>query len=87
MLWFAWVGGTAVGVLAGRAIGDTGKFGLDGAFAALFVALLATQVRSRSRLVVALAGAGLAAALVPVTAPGVPIIAATAAVVVGVRGR
>jgi branched chain amino acid efflux pump len=85
MLWFAWVGGTAVGALAGQAIGDTSKFGLDGAFAALFVALLATQLQSRPRVAVAVAGASIATALIPVAAPGIPIIAATAAVLVGVR--
>jgi 4-azaleucine resistance transporter AzlC len=84
-LWFAWVGGTAVGAFAGQAIGDTGKFGLDGAFAALFVALLATQLTSRPRIAVAVAGAAIAAALIPFTPPGIPIIAATGAVVIGWR--
>lgn len=84
-LWFAWVGGTAVGALAGQAIGDPSAFGLDGAFAALFVALLTTQLRSRSRVAVAVAGAAIAAALIPLTPPGVPIIAATAAVALGWR--
>jgi 4-azaleucine resistance transporter AzlC len=85
MLWFAWVGGTAVGAIAGQAIGDTAKFGLDGAFAALFVALLATQIRSRSRTVVAVLGAAIAAVLIPLTPPGTPIIVATSAVLVGLR--
>jgi len=85
MLWFAWVGGTALGALVGQAIGDTSKFGLDGAFAALFVALLATQLRSRSRVVVAVVGAAIAAVLIPFTPPGMPIIAATAAVLLGLR--
>lgn len=85
VLWVAWVGGTALGAIAGQAIGDTSKFGLDGAFAALFAALLATQLRSRPRVAVAIAGAAIAAVLIPFTAPGIPIIAATAAVVVGVR--
>jgi 4-azaleucine resistance transporter AzlC len=86
-LWVAWVGGTAVGALAGQAIGDTSAFGLDGAFAALFVALLATQLRGRRPAVVAVAGAAIAALLIPLTPPGVPIIAATAAVVAGAGGR
>jgi 4-azaleucine resistance transporter AzlC len=85
VLWIGWVGGTAAGAIAGQAIGDTSKFGLDGAFAALFTALLATQLRSRPRVAVAIAGAVIAAALIPLSAPGVPIIAATAAVLVGVR--
>jgi predicted branched-subunit amino acid permease len=84
-LWFAWVGGTAVGAFAGQAIGDTGKFGLDGAFAALFVALLATQLTSRPRIAVAIAGAAIAAALIPFTPPGIPIIAATGAIFLGRR--
>lgn len=85
-LWFAWVGGTAVGAFAGAAIGNTATFGLDGAFAALFVALLATQIRSRSRVVVAACGAAIAAVLIPLTPPGIPIIVATAAVLAGARG-
>jgi 4-azaleucine resistance transporter AzlC len=85
MLWIAWVGGTAIGAIAGQALGDTSKFGLDGAFAALFVALLATQIRSRSRAAVAIAGAAIAAVVFPLTPPGVPIIASTAAVLVGLR--
>ncbi|MHB8470726.1 MAG: AzlC family ABC transporter permease [Gaiellaceae bacterium] len=84
-LWFAWVAGTAVGAIAGSAIGDPNAFGLDGAFAALFLALLASQIRSRRALGAALAGAGIAAILTPFTAPGIPIVAATAAVVVGWR--
>jgi 4-azaleucine resistance transporter AzlC len=84
-LWFAWVGGTAVGALAGQAIGDPSAFGLDGAFAALFSALLAAQLRDRRRISAAVAGAAVAAALIPFTAPGVPIIVATAAVLVGWR--
>jgi 4-azaleucine resistance transporter AzlC len=84
-LWVAWVGGTAVGVLAGSAIGDTAAFGLDGAFAALFTALLAAQLRGRGPITAAAAGALIAAALIPFTPPGVPIIAATAAILLGRR--
>lgn len=85
MLWVAWVGGTAIGALVGQAIGNTSSFGLDGAFAALFVALLAAQLTDRRRIAAAVGGAGIAAVLIPYTPPGVPIIAATAAVAVGWR--
>jgi 4-azaleucine resistance transporter AzlC len=85
VLWVGWVGGTAVGALLGQAIGDPSAFGLDGAFAALFIALLATQLRGGRRVVAAAGGAGIAALLIPFTAPGVPIIAATAAVLAGWR--
>jgi branched chain amino acid efflux pump len=84
-IWFGWVGGTAVGAIAGSAIGDPSAFGLDGAFAALFVALLAAQLRARRPLAAALCGAAIAAILTPFVPPGIPIIAATAAVVVGWR--
>jgi 4-azaleucine resistance transporter AzlC len=85
-LWVAWVGGTAVGALAGQAIGDPSAFGLDGAFAALFLALLVAQLRDRRRVAAAIGGAAIAAALIPFTPAGIPIIAAAAAVVVGWRG-
>jgi 4-azaleucine resistance transporter AzlC len=85
MLWVAWVGGTAAGALAGGAIGDPSALGLDGAFAALFVALLAAQLRARRPVAAAAAGAAIAAVLIPATPPGVPIVAATAAVLVGWR--
>ena len=86
-LWVAWVGGTAVGALLGKIVGDTSALGLDGAFAALFAALLAAQLRDRRRIAAAAAGAAIALALVPFTPAGVPIIAASAAVLVGWRRR
>ena len=82
-LWVAWVGGTAVGALLGGVVSDPSAFGLDGAFAALFLALLVAQLGDRRALAAAVVGAAIAAALTPLTPPGVPIIAATAAVVVG----
>jgi branched chain amino acid efflux pump len=85
VLWLGWVGGTAVGAALGGVVGDTSKFGLDGAFAALFAALLATQLRGRLRVAAAALGALIAVVLIPLTPPGVPIIAATAAVLVGLR--
>ena len=87
LLWFAWVGGTVVGVLGGEALGDPAALGLDAAFPALFLALLVGQLRSRRAVAVALLGAGIAIALVPVTAPGIPIVAAAAAALVGLVRR
>ena len=85
LLWVGWVGGTAVGALLGQAIGHPSAFGLDGAFAALFVALLAAQLTERRRTVAAALGALIAVALIPFTPPGIPIVAATAAVLIGWR--
>src|SRR5689334_6712246 len=84
-LWLAWVSGTAVGALLGGVVGDPSALGLDGAFAALFLALLVAQLRGRRALLCALAGAATAAALTPVAPPGIPIVAATAAVLAGWR--
>jgi predicted branched-subunit amino acid permease len=56
-LYVGWVGGTAVGALAGQAIDDPAAFGLDGAFAALFTALLGAQLRGRRPIAAAAAGA------------------------------
>jgi len=85
ILWVLWVGGTAIGLALGSVIGDPSRYGIDGAFAALFVALLATQVGTRTRRTVAFLGAAIAAVLTPFTPAGVPIVVATAAVLVGWR--
>jgi 4-azaleucine resistance transporter AzlC len=78
-----WVGGTAVGVLAGDLVADPAALGLDAAFPALFLALLAGQVKERSRLVAAAGGAAIALALMPFAGPGLTIVAASLACLVG----
>ena len=78
-----WVGGTAVGALAGDLVADPASLGLDAAFPALFLALLAGQVKGRSRLLAAAGGAAIALALMPFTGPGVPIVVASLACLVG----
>jgi 4-azaleucine resistance transporter AzlC len=81
----AWVAGTAVGVMAGNLVGNPNRLGLDAAFPAMFLALLAPQLRSRRAATAALAGAAIAVVLVPLAPAGVPIIAASAACLVGLR--
>lgn len=85
LLYAAWVVGTAIGAVGGQALGDPATLGLDAAFPALFLALLVPQIRGRKPLFVALLGAAIAIALTPFAPPGVPIIAASAACLVGVR--
>ena len=85
LLYASWVSGTVVGVVAGNALGDPKDLGLDGAFPALFLALLVPQLRSRQAAVAALLAAAIALVLIPVTPPGVPIIAASAACLLGLR--
>jgi 4-azaleucine resistance transporter AzlC len=87
VLWMAWVGGTIVGAIGGEALGDPTALGLDAAFPALFLALLVSQLRSRRAVAAAVLGAGIAIALVPLTPPGVPIIAAGAAALIGLVRR
>jgi branched chain amino acid efflux pump len=87
VLYLAWVSGTAVGVLGGKALGDPKDLGLDGAFPALFLALLVPQLRARRAAAAAVLGGALALALIPVTPAGVPIVAASAACLIGLRRR
>jgi 4-azaleucine resistance transporter AzlC len=84
-LYVAWVLGTAVGVIGGGFIGDPERLGLDAAFPALFLALLVGQLRSRRAVAAALAGGGIALVLLPWTPAGVPIVAAVAGCLVGLR--
>jgi 4-azaleucine resistance transporter AzlC len=85
----AWIGGTIVGVLGGDFIGNPERLGLDVIFPAFFLTLLAEELRSASRsaraVIVALIAAVLALILVPFAPPGVPVIAACAAALLGLR--
>ena len=82
-----WVGGTAVGAIAGSGIGDPEKLGLDALYPAFFLALMINELRSRRAKAVALAGALIALALVPFTPPGVPVLAASLATLIGLVRR
>ena len=82
-----WVGGTALGVLFGDILGDPETLGLDAAFPALFLALLATQLVSRRAVLAALAGGLVALVLLPVAPPGVPVIAASVVCFAGLARR
>jgi predicted branched-subunit amino acid permease len=81
----AWVLGTIAGVLAGGVITDPRSLGLDAVFPAFFLALLVVELqRPGARLVSAIA-AVVTLALIPVAPPGVPIIAAALAALIGLR--
>jgi 4-azaleucine resistance transporter AzlC len=86
LLYLGWNAGTAAGVLAGDSLTDPSTLGLDAAFPALFLALLAPLVRSaydRTPALAAMLGAGIALVLTPVTPAGLAVIAATAACLLG----
>jgi predicted branched-subunit amino acid permease len=83
-----WNLATAVGAVAGEAVGDPRTFGLDAAVGAAFLALLRPRLRDRRNTVVAVLAAAVALSLVPATAPGVPVLAAGGvALLVGVLAR
>lgn len=79
----AWVVGTLVGVLAGSRIGEPERFGLDVVFPAFFLVLLAEELREPESRAAAAVGGLIALALIGLTPPGVPVIAACAAVLIG----
>ena len=87
VLYAAWVGGTAVGVAGGETLGDPKDLGLDGAFPALFLALLVPQLVGARERVAALLGGGIALVLIPFTPAGVPIVAASVACLLGIGRR
>lgn len=80
-----WVLGTIAGALAGQAIGDARTLGLDAIFPAFFLGLLAVELRRRDAPPVAVLGAAIALVLIPVAPAGVPIVAAAAAALLGLR--
>ena len=83
LLYLAWVAGTAIGAVGGQALGDPKTLGLDAAFPALFLALLLPQLRNRRTILAAVLGGAIALALIPLVPAGVPIIAASAACLIG----
>jgi 4-azaleucine resistance transporter AzlC len=76
LLFIGWNLGTVAGAVAGQVLGNPQDLGLDAIFPAVFLALLAPQLRSADSRRVALAGGLVALALVTFAPAGVPIIAA-----------
>ncbi len=71
-----WNAATLLGALAGTALGDPRRYGLDAAVGAAFLALLWPQLRGRRPLAVGVVAAALALLLVPHSPAGVPVLAA-----------
>jgi predicted branched-subunit amino acid permease len=67
---------TLAGALAGSALGDPKRFGLDAAASAAFVALLWPRLRARQPVAIAVVGAAVTTVLVPVIPEGLPVLAA-----------
>jgi 4-azaleucine resistance transporter AzlC len=83
-----WNLATAIGALAGDAVGDPRTYGLDAAVGAAFLALLWPRLKDRRNILVAALAAAVALSMVPLTAPGVPVLAAGGvALLVGVLAK
>jgi 4-azaleucine resistance transporter AzlC len=83
-----WNIATAIGAIAGDAVGDPRTFGLDAAVGAAFLALLWPRLHDRRNIVVAVLAAAVALSMVPLTAAGVPVLTAGGvALLVGVLSR
>jgi len=83
----AWWAGTAIGAFAGAMLGDPEALGLDAVFPAFYLALLAEEMRDRTMFASALLGGAIALVLIPFTPPGIPVVAASLAALLGVRSR
>lgn len=78
---------TLVGALAGNAMGDPARWGLDGAAVAAFLGLLWPRIRTREPAAIAVVCAVVTLIAVPLVPPGVPIlIAAVVAAGLGLAG-
>jgi predicted branched-subunit amino acid permease len=80
-----WISGTATGVLLGPVLGDPERLGLDAVFPAFFLVLLAGEAKNRRARIAAAGGAAIALALMPVAPVGTPLLAASAAALLGLR--
>jgi predicted branched-subunit amino acid permease len=81
-----WNAGTLIGAVGAQAIAGPKVLGFDAAVPAAFVALLAPMVTTRRQVVVAILGAALALATLPLLPIGFPVlIVAIAVIIVGAR--
>lgn len=80
-----WVLGTVLGVLFGDVLGDPESLGLDALFPAFFLALLVEEARGSREILAAVLGALIAVALIPVAPAGIPVLAASAVALLGLR--
>jgi predicted branched-subunit amino acid permease len=89
----AWIAGTILGVFGGSLLPASSKaLGLDAIFPAFYLALIVGELenhprprRHRQTIPAAVSGAAITAALMGVAPPGVPIIAASLAALIGLR--
>ncbi len=81
-----WNVGTLIGAVAGSNINPE-TYGLDAAFPAGFVAMVAPHFRHRIGQIAGVLGAAICLVLIPFVPVGIPILCAAAAVLIGVKAR
>lgn len=83
-----WNLSTLLGAVGTSALGDPNRFGLDAVVPAAFLALLAPRLRNGAiERRVAIGGAVIAFVLIPLTPPGVPVLASCAALLLATIAR
>jgi 4-azaleucine resistance transporter AzlC len=85
--YLTWSTGTIAGALGGDILGNPHTLGLDAIFPTFFLALLLNELKHKRAITAAALGALIAIALVPATPPGVPVLAASLAALIGIKGR
>lgn len=82
-VYVVWFGGTALGAISFRSLGDVSAWGLDMVSPAIFFALLWKQLDSARARIAAASAVAVALALVPVSPPGVPVAVASLVCLIG----
>lgn len=85
LIYVLWLAGTAVGTVVGNRLGTPSDYGLDAAFAALFLGLAAPTLRGRRARTAGALSAVIVLVLLPIAPAGVPLVAASAACLLGLR--
>jgi 4-azaleucine resistance transporter AzlC len=85
LFYVLWVGSTAAGTFVGDLFEDPDALGLDAAFAALFLAILVPYLKDRRAIQAAALAGAITFLFTPVAPAGVPIVAAAAACLLGLR--
>lgn len=82
-IFFFWNLGTLLGAFGGDAIGDPLDWGLDAAFPAGFISLMAPALKAKPGLAAAVSGAAVALFATPFVPPGIPVLLAAVGAFVG----
>jgi 4-azaleucine resistance transporter AzlC len=85
LFYVLWVGSTLAGSVLGGALEDPNALGLDTAFAVLFFGLALPYLRSRRAIGASFLAAAIVLVLLPVAPVGIPLVAAAAASLLGLR--